>query len=157
MGEDGWRPVFSFTLTPRPFKHFLRTMRPIYVNHQTSPYFSECHAVRYFTEIPLTPPSISGILQEEYSGLCEMIAVKNDMIIELLAKARKFNSDDKCVKCISDDKKEDTKSISELHRHRKKLSKAELIIALTDHFSMIPRHEIEKALDYYFNVENESS
>lgn len=87
-----------------------------------------------------------------------MIAVKNDIIIELLVKAKKSHTDDKCVTCIgvNDDNKEDTKIISQLHRHRKKLSKTELIIALTDHFSMIPRYEIEKALDHYFNAENES-
>lgn len=109
--------------------------------------------------MPMIPPSSSGILQEEYSSLCEMIAVKNDTIIELLVNAKKCHTDDECVKCIcvSDDNTEEIKSKSYLHRHRKKLSKSELIIALTDHFSMIPTHEIEKALDNYFNAENESS
>lgn len=160
MGEDGWRPVFSFTLTPRPFQHFLHTMRPIYVNRHISPYFSECHAVRYFTQTPRTQPSSSErSLQEEYSGFCEMIAVKNDTIIELHVKAKKCHTDEKCVKCVgvNDDNKEDTESKSYLHRHRKKASKTELVIALTDYFSMIPTYEIEKALDHYFNAENEGS
>lgn len=118
MNSEGWRPVFSFNLTPRDLSFFKRSMKLIYVDKETSPYFGELHAICY-------------------TNSHEMIAIKNEELIQ--SKAVEGSPEN---------------SFCNLRKvkSRVKLRQDELFEILYENFSMIPKTEVDIALQRFFNI-----
>lgn len=125
LNSKGWLPFFSFRNVPQPFSSFQCSMRSIYVNRITSSYFSELHAVRYFSQK-------------------EMIAVKNEELIKYLGEATEEYTADAPSKS---DEGYAEKMMQ--FRNRVKLKESELTEELHKNFPMIPRWEVEKAVLCY--------
>lgn len=118
MNSEGWRPVFSFNLTPRDLSFFKLSMKLIYVDKETSPYFGELHAISYISSQ-------------------EMIAIKNEELIQCQAT-------EGCT--------ENSVCNYQRVKSRVKLGREELLEILYRNFSMIPRSEVDLALERFFDM-----
>ncbi|XP_068246273.1 uncharacterized protein [Palaemon carinicauda] len=129
VNNDGWLPMFSFRIVPKPLSCFQLSMRSIYVYQATSSYFQELHAVLYFSQT-------------------EMIAVKNEQLIRYLGQEREESIPGPSSKSRVNDS--DGKVVDS--RNRLKLKQSELTEELLRNFPMIPKWEVEKAVLCYTSL-----
>lgn len=145
VNEEGWRAVFSFALIPRTLAYFHRTMRPIYVSRMLSPYFTELHVVRYFSQN-------------------RMIAVKNKTLITSFScqddnlATQVLSGDTVPVPAQKDPQTENELSAGSstegLSKNRKVLKEDRIFSVITEHFPMIPGHEVKKAVCHFLSVQD---
>lgn len=143
VAQDGWRPVFAVSLIPRCLAYFQRTMRPIYVS-LLSLYLREFHIVRYFTSH-------------------KMVAIKNGTLIKYLSV--KDHKTDVTTKDSgrgilitqevpqSGSETATEKPLNMPCENRVSLTEHEMLSFAVEHFPMVPRCEVERALLHYFSVE----
>ncbi|XP_076039678.1 uncharacterized protein LOC143024644 [Oratosquilla oratoria] len=145
--RNGWRVVFSFTLTPRPFEHFQKTMEPIYLDPVTSPYFTEIDVVRYFSKH-------------------DMIALKNDFVIMSSMKESKektFSNLETELNTLysnelpNKDLSKDMEVVwfdDYIRKVKLKCSRLFLAKVIMQFFPMIPDYETEKAIGIFYDERN---
>ncbi|XP_069976310.1 uncharacterized protein [Penaeus vannamei] len=118
VNSEGWRPVFSFNLTPRDLSFFKHSMKLIYVDKETSPYFGELHAICYISSH-------------------EMIAVKNEELIQSKAiEGSRENAFCNLRKVRSRVKQRQDELIEVLYENFFMIPRTEVDIALKKFFNM---------------------
>lgn len=126
MNPEGWRPVFSFALTPQPLSYFCNTMRSVYVDKEASPYFTELHAVRY-------------------PGNSETIAIK-----AMWSSQKGCTSSKK--HCNNYKMEISVKTIEgEVRKIKQNIKVSDIITYIRIHFPMIPINEVQKSVEHFWS------
>ncbi|XP_050724242.1 uncharacterized protein LOC127002393 isoform X1 [Eriocheir sinensis] len=126
VNGEGWRPVFSFALTPQPLSYFCNTMRSVYVDKEASPYFTELHAVRY-------------------PGNSETIAFKATWSSQkgCTSSKKHYYKMEKSVKTIE----------GEVRKVEQSMKLRDIVTYIRIRFPMIPLSEVQRSVEYFWSLD----